>query len=179
MLELKHGLVQVYTGNGKGKTTAALGQAMRSTGRGLTVYMVQFLKSSDTGELHMVKKLYPEFQVFRFEKPRGFFWTLDQEEKQELKGEINNAFEFCRKVMSNSECDVLILDEIMGVLQNGLLTVSEVLELINQKPQNMELILTGRDAPLEIVNAADLVTEMREIKHYFSKGVPQRKGIEY
>ncbi|KPU42208.1 Cob(I)yrinic acid a,c-diamide adenosyltransferase [Oxobacter pfennigii] len=178
-MELKQGLVQVYTGSGKGKTTAALGQAFRAAGNGLKVYMVQFLKSGTTGELTSVKKMSPDFQIFRFEKPAGFFYTLSDEEKAQLKKEIEKAFEFCKDVIKKQECDVLILDEIMGVLGNKLLNVEEVLEFIKSKPEKMELIMTGRNVPDEIAAAADLVTEMREIKHYYSKGIPARKGIEF
>lgn len=178
-MSLKVGLVQIYMGDGKGKTTAALGQAMRSAGCGLKVYMVQFLKGNETGELESCRRLYPEFQIFRFEKPRGFFWTLNDTEKGELIKEIDKAFSFCRSAAENNECDVLILDEIMGVLQNKLLPVESVMELIRNKPQTMEIIMTGRTAPREIIDAADLVTEMKEIKHYYKKGIPARKGIEY
>lgn len=173
------GLVQVYTGNGKGKTTAAIGQGVRASGHGYRVYMVQFLKSDDTGELSAIKKLYPGFQIFRFERPRGFFWTLNDEEKKELKADIDKAFEFCRKASKNSECDMLILDEIMGAIADGLLSTQQILKFIKDKPKNMELILTGRDTPQEIIDAVDLVTEMREIKHYFSRGISAREGIEY
>jgi len=178
-MELKKGLVQVYTGNGKGKTTAALGQGLRCAGNGLKVYMVQFLKSSNSGELESVKKLYPEFQIFRFERPRGFFWTLKDKEKEELKEDIDKALQFCSRVVKNIECDVLILDEVMGALNNGLVPLNELLDLIKNKPDKMEIILTGRDVPQEIIDRADLVTEMREIKHYFKAGVAARKGIEF
>lgn len=176
---LSKGLVQVYTGNGKGKTTAALGQALRAVGRGLRVYMIQFLKTEDTGEIHSVQMLNPKFKIFRFENPRGFFWTLKDYEKLELKEEVRKAFEFCKEVFLSSQCDILILDEIMGVISNGLLPIDEVIDFINSKPLNMELIMTGRDAPLEIINVSDLVTEMREIKHYYNQGVGLRQGIEY
>jgi cob(I)alamin adenosyltransferase len=178
-MELKKGLVQVYTGNGKGKTTAALGQAFRSAGRGLNVYMVQFLKSNDTGELHSAKRLYPQFQIFRFEKPRGFFWTLTDKEKLELKKDVQKAFQFCKKAVSGSECDILIMDEIMGALHGELLNIEEVLELIRNKPDNLEIIMTGRNVPQKIMESADLVTEMVEVKHYFKQGIPAREGIEY
>lgn len=178
-MALTTGLVEIYMGDGKGKTTAALGQAMRSAGCGLKVYMVQFLKSGETGELESSKKLYPEFRIFRFEKPRGFFWTLSDTEKKELIKEIDKAFSFCMSAAENNECDVLILDEIMGVLQNKLLPVERVINLIKGKPQTMEIIMTGREAPREIIEIADLVTEMKEIKHYYKKGIPARKGIEY
>jgi cob(I)alamin adenosyltransferase len=178
-LELKGGLVQVYTGCGKGKTTAALGQALRSVGCGLKVYMVQFLKTDHTGELESAKRLYPEFQIFRFEKEKGFFWTLDAEEKIQLKQEVNEALEFCKKVSTSQECDVLIMDEIMAALTNKLIEVDELIELIKDKSPNIELILTGRDAPSGIIEIADLVTEMGEVKHYFNKDIPARYGIEY
>lgn len=176
---LDRGLVQIYTGDGKGKTTAALGQAMRAAGNGLKVYMVQFLKTSDTGELHSSERLHPYFRIFRFERPRGFFWTLNDNEKAELKEDVTKAFEFCKKVLSDHECDVLILDELMAVITNGILSIDEVLNLIKSKPEDLEIIMTGRNAPQEIKDAADLVTEMKEVKHYFHKGIPQRKGIEF
>lgn len=177
-MKLQKGLVQVYTGNGKGKTTAALGQGLRSCGRGLTVYMVQFLKSGDTGELHSIEKLQPFFKIFRFERERGFFWTLNEQEKRELKEDIERGFSFIKETVKNNACDILIIDEMMGVLGNKLLEVGEVVALLESKPETMEIIMTGRNVPQEIIDAADLVTEMREVKHYFNDGVPARVGIE-
>lgn len=176
---LEKGLIQVYTGDGKGKTTAALGQAVRAVGEGLKVYMVQFLKTDDTGELNTVKKLHPDFQIFRFERKRGFFWTLNESEKAELREDVDKAIDFCKEVMDNNECDILILDEIMAVMTNGIVPVGIVVNMLESKPANMEIILTGRNAPPEISDIADLVTEMKEVKHYFRKGIPQRKGIEF
>ncbi len=177
--ELVKGLIQIYTGNGKGKTTAALGQALRAIGRGYRVYMVQFLKGGDSGELISAKRLAPEFKIFRFEKERGFFWTLKDSEKEELRSEIAEAFGFIKDVVKNKECDILILDEIMGVLHNKLLTVDEVLVLLKQKPDNMEIILTGRGVPEEILKTAHLITEMKLIKHPFDEGIGSREGIEW
>lgn len=176
---LKKGYIQVYTGNGKGKTTAAVGLAVRAAGNGLRVFMVQFLKSSHTGELESAKKLEPNFQIFRFEKKRGFFWTLNDEQKAELKVEIQEAFRFCSEALGENRCDVLIMDEIMGALSNNLVSKEQLLELLDRKPENVEIILTGRNVPQEIIDKADLVTEMKDIKHYFSKGVPAREGIEH
>lgn len=178
ILKLEKGLIQVYTGDGKGKTTAALGQGLRACGRGLKVCMVQFLKSGDTGELHSVEKLHPLFEIFRFERERGFFWTLSTEEKLELKEDINRGFGFIEEIVTECGCDVLIIDELLGVLGNKLLEVAEVVELLNKKPDTMEIIITGRNVPDEILEIADLVTEMKEIKHYFRKGIPAREGIE-
>lgn len=179
MNNINEGLVQVYTGDGKGKTTAALGLGMRAAGNDFKVIMVQFLKGDFTGELNSVKKLQPNFQIIRFEKKRGFFWTLTEEEKLELKKEIENAFGFCIEVEKENKCDVLILDEIMGVLINKLLTEEDIIKLIDLKPRNMELVLTGRNVPERILERADLVTEMKAVKHYFNKGISARKGIEY
>ncbi|KOF55998.1 MULTISPECIES: cob(I)yrinic acid a,c-diamide adenosyltransferase [Clostridium] len=179
MNNIEEGFIEIYTGDGKGKTTAALGLGMRAVGNGMTVYMVQFLKSSSTGELASIKKLEPYFKLFRFERERDFFWNLNDKQKEELKDEIRKAYEFCVKVLKNKQCDVLIMDEIMGVLQNNLLREEDILKLISLKPKNVELVLTGRNAPSKIIDKADLVTEMRPIKHYFEKGVAARKGIEY
>lgn len=177
-MKLEKGLIQVYTGNGKGKTTAALGQGLRACGRGLKVCMVQFLKSGDTGELHSVEKLKPLFEIYRFERERGFFWTLSDSEKQELKQDIDKGFQFIRNIVQENKCDILIIDELLGVLGNKLLTIAEVVELLSSKPDTMEMIITGRNVPDEIAEIADLVTEMREVKHYFNNGVNAREGIE-
>lgn len=179
MPTLNKGYVQIYTGNGKGKTTAAVGLGVRAAGDGFNVYMVQFLKGGSTGELNSIKKLEPNFKLFRFEKPRGFFWTLTNEEKEELKNEIGEAFNFCYTAAKEKKCDVLIMDEIMGAISNKLVTEDDVIELINNKDENVEIILTGRNVPEKLAGNANLITEMKDIKHYFNEGVPARKGIEY
>lgn len=179
MEKLNRGYVQVYTGNGKGKTTAAIGQGVRAVGNKYTVYMIQFLKGGKTGELESIKSLHPYFQIFRFEKSRGFFWNLNDDEKRELKEEIQKGYEFALEALKGNKCDLLILDEIMGAISNNLVTEEQVLALIDSKPENTELIMTGRNVPESIIERANLVTEMRDIKHYFSEGVPARKGIEY
>jgi cob(I)alamin adenosyltransferase len=179
MNQLERGYVQVYTGNGKGKTTAALGQAIRAVGNGLNVYMLQFLKTDATGELEIARLIGEPFQIFRFESKKDFFWKLSEDEKLVLKAEIDKAYSFAMEVIKNNRCDVFILDEIMAVIKNGLLTQQQVIELINHKPMHMELILTGRNLPEAIRDKADLVTEMKEIKHYMQQGVYARQGIEY
>lgn len=179
MGKLNRGYVQVYTGNGKGKTTAAIGLGVRAAGNKYTVIMVQFLKGRKTGELESLKVLDPYFKVFRFEKSRVFFWQLNDDERNELKEEIQKGYNFALDVLKENRCDILILDEVMGVIRNKLLTEEQVIALIDTKPENVELILTGRDVPDSIIQRAHLVTEMRDIKHYFSEGVPAREGIEY
>ncbi|GKU23887.1 cob(I)yrinic acid a,c-diamide adenosyltransferase [Clostridium folliculivorans] len=179
MAKLEKGYIQIYTGNGKGKTTAALGLAFRAVGDGMKVIMVQFLKSNKTGELNSSEFYAPNFKIYRFEKRRGFVWTLNDQEKLELKSEIMEAYSFVKEVIKERKCDILILDEVMAVIYNNFLEVSMVTDLIDSKPEDMELILTGRNAPKELIERADLVTEMKDIKHYYEKGVAAREGIEY
>jgi cob(I)alamin adenosyltransferase len=175
---LERGLIQVYTGDGKGKTTASIGLGIRAVGRGFKVYMVQFLKGADTGELHTLKNI-ENFKVFRFQSTNKFFWTLTEEEKKILAEDMKKAYDFVVEVLKNKKCDVLILDEIMAAIHSKMYTVEDVLKLIDMKPKEMELVLTGRSAPQEIIERADLVTEMKAIKHPFEKGIPARYGIEY
>jgi cob(I)alamin adenosyltransferase len=175
---LERGLIQVYTGDGKGKTTASIGLGIRAVGRGFKVYMVQFLKGTDTGELHTLKNI-ENFKVFRFQSTEKFFWSLNEEEKKILAEDMKKAYEFVVDVLQNKKCDILILDEIMAAIHSKMYTVEDVLKLIDMKPTEMELVLTGRSAPQEIIEKADLVTEMKAIKHPFEKGIPARYGIEY
>lgn len=171
-------MIQIYTGNGKGKTTASIGQGIRAAGNGFKVYMVQFLKGGPTGELEIVKNI-PNFNIFRFESPKDFVWNLKPKEIEVLKGEIKEGYNFILKAIENNECDLLIIDEIMAVLSYGYLTKEEVLKILDSNKNNIEIVMTGRDVPEYLVERADLVTEMKMIKHYFEKGVPARKGIEF
>lgn len=176
MTELEKGLVQVYTGNGKGKTSAAFGLALRATGRGLKVYMVQFIKGGfDYGELYTVKNL-PNFTLKAF--GRGKFVTSKPPQKEDVKL-AREALHFAEQVVQSGSYDIVILDEINVALDLKLISLENVLKLIMSKPSSLELVLTGRNAPEEIVEVADLVTEMKEVKHPFSRGMEARKGIEY
>lgn len=171
-------MIQIYTGDGKGKTTAAIGQGIRAAGNGFKVIMVQFLKSGETGELNIIRNI-DNFEIKRFEREKGFTWELNEEELDELRGEIKTAYNYIKKVVKNNECNMLIIDEIMAVLKNKFLSEEEVLELLNMSNEEMEIVLTGRDVPQVLVERADLVTEMKLIKHYYNKGIPARKGIEF
>lgn len=175
---LERGYVQVYTGEGKGKTTAALGLGLRGVGRGLKVKMYQFLKGTFSGELASVQRLAPDFEIRRFAQVNKFFWKLSQEEKEQLKEKTALEFQKLAQDIKKGTGDIIILDEIMGALHNELLSTAEVCQLIKEKPAQVELILTGRYAPQEIVELADLVTEMKPIKHYLQQGVWAREGIE-
>jgi len=173
---LEKGLVQVYTGDGKGKTTAAFGSALRAVGRGLKVYVIQFIKGGfDYGELHSTKQL-PNLKLTAFGRGKFITETPPSQEDVQLARE---AFELAKKVVDSGEYDIVILDEINVVLHLKMISTDEVVNLIKNKPKHVELILTGRYTPAQIIKAADLVTEMKEIKHPYAQGVPPRKGIEY
>ena len=171
------GLIHVYTGDGKGKTTASVGLGMRAAGRDFKVVMVQFLKSSDTGELKVIEKL-DNFEVHRFERPRGFFWTLNDKEKLELQEDIDKAIQFVKDRLESGDCDLLILDEVMGSIKNKLIDVDKLVSMLKNRKPHMEVVLTGRNVPAEIVEIADYVSEINPIKHPFEKGIPARRGIE-
>ena len=176
MPKLEQGLVQVYTGNGKGKTSAAFGLALRAIGRGLKVYVVQFIKGGfDYGELYVVDKL-PNLKLKAF--GRGEFVTEKPPGKKDVEL-AQEALALAEQVVKSGEYDIVILDEINVALNLELINLDEVLELIKNKPKHVELILTGRYAPEEIIEVADLVTEMKKVKHPFNKGYKARKGIEY
>jgi cob(I)alamin adenosyltransferase len=175
-MKLEKGLVQVYTGNGKGKTTASFGLALRAIGRGLKVYIIQFIKGGfDYGELYIADKL-PGLTLKAY--GRGKFISEKKPDKIDVDLAIA-ALKEAQDVIKSGEVDVVILDEINVALNLKLVEIEKVLKLIKEKPEKMEIVLTGRNAPVEIVQAADLVTEMIEIKHPYNAGFKARKGIEY
>jgi len=174
--QAREGLVQVYTGDGKGKTSAAFGLALRAVGRGLKVYVIQFIKGGfDYGELYAVKNL-PNLELRAF--GRGKFVTQVPPSKEDIEL-AKEAFTFARRVVESGKYDVVVLDEINVAIHLGLLDLNEVVQLIQNKPKALELVLTGRYASDKIIEKADLVTEMREVKHPYRKGVKPREGIEY
>jgi len=176
MPRLEKGLIQVYTGNGKGKTSAAFGLALRAVGRGLKVYIIQFIKGGfDYGELYIADRL-PNLKLKAF--GRGKFITEKPAGNEDV-ALAEEALNLAENVVKNGEYDIVILDEINVALNLKLISLEKVLELLKNKPSHVELILTGRYAPDEIIEVANLVTEMREIKHPFNKGYQARKGIEY
>ena len=175
---MDRGYIQIYTGNGKGKTTAALGQGLRAVGRGLKVIMVQFLKGWHTGELESIKKIAPDFNIIRFAETKKFLSEMEHDEKLKLKEDLSYEIEKLYNFMQGDFCDILILDEIMGAINGGLIEVEDVCKIMDKKPDSLELIMTGRNVPEAIAQRADLITEMKMIKHYADEGVPARKGIE-
>lgn len=172
------GLIYIFTGNGKGKTTAALGMAFRALGHGFKVLMVQFIKGSwNYGELMTSRRLSPDFEILQL--GTGFL-RLDSEEKRKAASlQAHEALELCRGKMASGLYHMLILDEINYVVDYGLLDVEEVIEFLREKPAPLHLILTGRNAHPLLIELADGVTEMVEVKHPFKAGIPASKGIEY
>ncbi len=171
---LSRGYVQVYTGDGKGKTTAALGLALRAAGHGMRAYVGQFMKGQHYGELDALRAL-PAITVEQY----GDVACIRREEVTPAHVEqARRGLERVRQAMLSGEYDIVVLDEVNVSIWFGLLTVDEVLAVLDQRPSGVELILTGRRAPQALIDRADLVTEMREVKHYYEQGVIARKGIE-
>lgn len=176
MSQLSKGFVQIYTGDGKGKTTAALGQALRAAGSGLKTLIVQFMKNCPYGEIHSLSLLSDWITI---EQYGNDMFVLER--KLPADDDIRlaqEALQQARKAMVSGKYDIVILDEICVAIHYNLLKLAEVLHLLSDKPEHVELILTGRYCPGELLEKADLVTEMKEIKHYYQKGVSARKGIE-
>jgi len=171
-------LIQVYTGDGKGKSTAAIGQAVRAAGHGFKVGFVSFFKDPEVfgyGEYAPLQKL--GIETFLFAKKHPHFYkelSLDEVREECLKG-----VEFIKELFKDHSWDMLILDEINVAMRDGFLKEKEVLSLLEAKPERLELILTGRGATGEIMGKADLVSEIREVKHPYEQGIKSREGIEY
>jgi cob(I)alamin adenosyltransferase len=169
------GLIQVYTGNGKGKTTAALGQALRAVGRNMKVLIIQFMKKWDYGEIHSISRI-PNMTLKTFGTQK--FIIKGKAEKKDYE-EAKNAFQAGIQGVYSGEYDMVIFDELNMALYFNLLDLNRVITKLKEKPKNVEVIITGRMAPNEMITIADLVTEMKEIKHPFKNGVKARVGIEY
>lgn len=172
------GLFMVYTGDGKGKTTATLGLALRAWGQGLKVLFIQFIKGDwQYGELKAAEKLAPNFEIRQLGK--GFIVKTDENSLEPHREAAQQALSAARREVAGGGYDLVILDEVLYALSYGLVELSDVLELIDSKPPGLHLVFTGRNAPPQITGRADLVTEIKEIKHPFHQGYPAQKGIEY
>jgi cob(I)alamin adenosyltransferase len=176
MNRLKKGYVHIYTGNGKGKTTAALGQALRAAGSGLKTFFVMFMKDFSYGEIRSIKHLGDWIKLEQYGND-SFVFRKQPPDKEDKKA-ARLALKRAREAMLSNKYDIVILDEVCVAIHFGLLKSKELLSLLTEKPGPLELILTGRYCPTELTEKADLVTEMQEIKHYYQKGVAARKGIE-
>jgi cob(I)alamin adenosyltransferase len=173
----KKAIIMVYTGNGKGKTTAALGLALRASGHGLNVFIVQFRKSdSSYGEIQAINKFLPTVTVVQSKRSRitgrGGFEQADLDDAQ-------NTFEIGKEALLSGNYNLVIFDEINFAMDYGLIPQDGVVAMLKEKPAHTDVVLTGRNAPVEIVEMADLVSEVREIKHHYQAGIKAQKGIEF
>ena len=174
-MTLEKGLIHIYTGNGKGKTTAAIGLGVRATGNGLKVYMVQFMKGRRYSEIDALEHI-PNFTVFQ--SGRDEFVSKENPEQIDIDL-ARKGFERAKKIINEGKHDLVILDEINVAVDFNLLPLEDVLKLLEEKPEEVELVLTGRYADPEMVRQADLVSEILEIKHPYQEGVQSRKGIDW
>lgn len=173
--ELESGRIQVYTGDGKGKTTAALGAAFRACGHGMDVYMIQFMKGDiNYGEI-FASEFIPTFTIVQFGKPT--FVDKDNPAEEDIKL-AQTALDHARVIIEEGEWDMVILDELNVAIDFRLVELEKVLEILDSKPENVEIIITGRNVKEEIIERADLVTNMMKIKHYYDKGIKARTGFE-
>ncbi len=168
------GYVQVYTGDGKGKTTAALGLSLRAAGAGLRVYIAQFIKMGDYSEIKALKRFEDLITIEQFGKGR----FIKGKPCPEDITEANKGLDKVRTIMQSGSYDVIVLEEANPAVHVDLFPVRELIELIDKKPDNLELVITGRNADPLLIEKADLVTEMKPIKHYYDQGVQARIGIE-
>ncbi|NLX28696.1 MAG: cob(I)yrinic acid a,c-diamide adenosyltransferase [Bacteroidales bacterium] len=169
------GYIQVYTGNGKGKTTAAFGLALRSAGAGLKIFIAQFVKGRPYSEITAVRQYIPGITIRQY--GRGCFIIKTPDDEDILAA--RKGLEEVAKVIASGKYDLVVLDEATIAIYYNLFTVHELNRILDQKPDALEIVITGRYAPKELIDRADLVTEMQEVKHYYTYGVEAREGIEY
>lgn len=177
----RKGMIHLYIGDGKGKTTAATGLAIRALGRNLNVLYAQFLKTSDTGEKFILEKYFPDKLVFfrPVQRHGKFLWNMTEKEISETKEDILNGWRTITAEIHSGRHDIVILDEILDCIKCGLLDSDEVLNDIKKRPAHVEIVCTGRDAPECFFEAAGYVTRMGSLKHPYDRGIKARCGIEY
>lgn len=175
----KKGLIIVHTGNGKGKTTASLGIAFRAIGHNHRVIMIQFIKSSrggwHYGEIETAKRLLPNIEIYPMGE--GFTWKTRDRDRDIRK--VEEAWKFSKKQIIDNKHQIVILDEINYAIKLGYLSIKETIKFLKKKPSELHIVLTGRDAHPELIEIADIVTEMIEIKHPYKEGISAQKGIEF
>ena len=175
----KRGRVHVYTGDGKGKTTAAFGLALRAAGAGMRVLIVQFFKPEEdpSGEKDMIRNHIDSIELLRQDARHPYF-TGDSTDREAVEKSVREMFGIA-KARAGEGFGLLVLDEIIGAVNEGFLNVNEVVSFLDERPEGLEVALTGRDAPAELVRISDYVTEMLKIKHPYDEGVSARKGIDF
>ena len=171
------GLIHIYCGDGKGKTTAAMGLTVRALGAGMKVVLTQFMKGDYSSELKVLKTI-PELQLVHCEKNFGFVWNMTEEEKAEAKIAYSNQFEKAVKLALETDADMLVMDEFMSCYELQFIDNEKALEFLKNKPEKLEVVLTGRNPGPELCEIADYISEVKKIKHPYDKGINSRKGIE-
>ena len=174
----EYGLIHIYCGDGKGKTTAATGLAVRAAGRGKRVVIARFLKTDDSGEVPVLKQI-PGITVIPCTKTFGFYFRMTEEQKKEAAVYYSGLLEQAWQTAKEQKAGLLVLDEIMAVMKYEIISVDEMLEFLKNISEEVEVVLTGRNPAPRLVEAADYVSEIRKIKHPYDKGVTARKGIEF
>ena len=173
---MQQGLIHIYCGDGKGKTTASLGLALRAAGRGLRVLYVQFFKDGSSSEFALLEGL-PRITFLRPARSFGFYWTLSEEERAEARRFYADHLE--RAIALSADYDLLVLDEAMSACSTGVIDEERLLRFLREKPAGLEVVLTGRNPSEAMCAAADYITEMCKKKHPYDRGIPARAGIEY
>ncbi len=178
------GYVHIYCGDGKGKTTAALGLALRAAGRGIPSVICRFLKNEDSGEIRSLSRI-PEIEVIPGDRSYGFSWQMTPEEKAEAARYYTSQFEkACGRAKElalsrGEELVLLVFDEAAAAVNGGFLPLGDLTDFLDSRPENLEVVLTGRNPDPGLISRADYVTEMKKEKHLFDRGIAARKGIEY
>jgi len=162
--KMAKGLIQVYYGNGRGKTTAALGQGIRAASQGKNVFIIQFLKEKNLNEISFIARLEPEIKLFRFEKADEGYDGLTEEEKEKAIASIRNGMNFAKKVLVTEECQVLILDEALGLLEQGIISIEDMRNILKAKHEETEIILTGQNMCPEIADMMDRIYRIDLVK---------------
>ena len=175
---MKNRLLHIYCGDGKGKTTAATGLAVRAAGSGMRVLFARFLKNEFSGELKILDRI-PEIEVLHLEKSYGFFKTLSEKEQEEVREMYGRLWNTIRGKISTGDYDMLVIDEFMAAYRYGLIPNKEAVQFLKDRPDHLEVVLTGRDPSDEILELADYISEVKMVRHPFEKGIRARKGIEY
>jgi len=170
------GLVHIYCGDGKGKTSAAVGLALRAAGRGMRVVAVRFLKTDDSGEVEVLNRI-PEITLLPCEKNFGFVSKMDEETRRQAAA--YNRWLFERAALLSEDADMVVFDEIMAAVHYGMIPEAAVLDFLSSRPEKLEVVMTGRDPSEALLDAADYVSEIKKRKHPFDRGISARKGIEY
>lgn len=157
-------IVQIYYGDGKGKTTAAMGQSIRAASKGLQTIVIQFLKGKDSDEFSYLQKLEPDIKLFCFDRAPDFYRNLSEEEQLEERKNIINGFNFAKKVIKAGECDMLVLDEVLGLLDLNIVTLQDIIDLIQIRDDYFKLVMTGQNMPKELEPYADMISVIHQEK---------------